>query len=257
MKPLDRDGADLQRRFSNRRVFLFVDFDGTLAPLVSQPHQARAGGPVMRAIATLAALPRARVAVMSGRPLSFIRARFRAPGLYYGGNHGLEMRGPGVVFRHEVAAALRPTIRALSVQAKKTFSGFAGVLIENKGLSMSIHYRRTPLSLRRRLHRALAVFRLRTSTLPARWRRGKAVWEVLPRVDWDKGRALKELLRRTGPAVPVAVGDDITDEDMFRAVGPHGVGVRVGKSGSSRANYYISRQGDVAKFLSRLVEVLQ
>jgi trehalose-phosphatase len=257
VKLLGRHWEELRRRLSRRNVFVFLDFDGTLAPIVFTPHKARASGRVMRAIEALAVLPRARVAVMSGRPLAFIRDRFRAPRLYFGGNHGLEMRGPGLVFRHKGAAVIRPTIRALADKAKTAFAGFHGVLIENKGLTMAVHYRRMPPSFRRRFNGVMATFRRGTASLPVRWRRGKKVWEALPRVEWDKGRALTELLRRTGPAVPVAVGDDVTDEDMFRATGRKGVSVRIGKSGESRAMYYLPRQNEVPRFLAMLTEVLK
>ncbi|MBK8576011.1 MAG: trehalose-phosphatase [Elusimicrobia bacterium] len=257
MKRLEPLGEKLRRRLSGRRAFVFLDFDGTLAPIVSMPHRARANERVMRAITALAALPRARVAVMSGRPLSFVRQRFLARGLFHVGNHGLEMRGPGVTFRHKGAAVIRPTFQALAEKAKATLAGFPGVLIENKGLTMSVHFRRLPPSFRRRFNRSLAAFRLGTAALPIRWRRGKKVWEALPRVDWNKGRALTELLRRTGPAVPVAVGDDVTDEDMFKAVGRKGVSIRIGKSGSSRAMDYLPRQKDVPRFLTLLTEVLK
>lgn len=221
------------------------------------PHRARASERVMRAITALAALPRARVAIMSGRPLLFIRERFPARGLYHGGNHGLEMRGPGLTFRHKGAMEIRPIIQALAEKAKTALAGFPGVLIENKGLTMSVHFRRLSPPCRRRFNNGMAAFRLGTAALPLQWRRGKKVWEALPRVDWDKGRALTELLRRTGPAVPVAVGDDVTDEDMFQAVGRKGLSVRIGKSGTSRAIYYLPQQEDVPQFLTLLTEVLK
>ena len=152
---------------------------------------------------------------------------------------------------------IRPTIQALAEKAKTALAGFPGVLIENKGLTMSVHFRRLPPPFRRRFNRSLAAFRLGTAAFPIRWRRGKKVWEALPRVNWNKGRALTELLRRTGTAVPVAVGDDVTDEDMFQAVGRKGVSVRIGKSGTSRAMYYLPRQEDVPRFLTLLTEVLK
>lgn len=257
MKLLGRHWEELRRRLSKRNVFVFLDFDGTLAPIVSTPHQARASGRVMRAIEALSALPRARVAVMSGRPLSFVRRRFLARSLYHGGNHGLEMRGPGLTFQHKGAAIIRPTVQALAKKAKTAFAGFPGVLIENKGLTMSVHFRRLPPPFRRRFHSGMSAFRLGTVALPLRWRRGKDVWEALPRVDWNKGRALTDLLRRTGPAVPVAVGDDVTDEDMFKAVGRKGVSIRIGKRGTSRAMYYLPRQEDVPRFLTLMTEVLK
>jgi trehalose-phosphatase len=210
----------------------------------------------MRALSALAALPRARVAVMSGRPLSFIEEHFRGRGLYHGGNHGLEMRGLGLAFRHKGAAAIRPIVLALVKKAEASFAGFHGVLVENKGLTMGVHDRLMPSSFRRRFNAVMEGLRAETADLPVRWRRGKRVWEVLPKVDWDKGRALTELLRRTGPAVAVAVGDDMTDEDMFRAVGRKGVSVRIGKSRESRAAYYLPRQGDVPRFLKMLAEAL-
>jgi trehalose-phosphatase len=257
VKLLSQDDDVLRRRLSGRRAFVFLDFDGTLAPIVAAPHLARANRQVMRAIESLVALPRARVAVMSGRPLAFVRERFRLRGLYHGGNHGLELRGPGLTFQHRVASVIRPTIRTMAETAKTHFAECRGVIIENKGLTMAVHYRGVPPSFRRRFSTAMATFRLGTASSPVRWRRGKKVWEALPRVKWNKGHALTELLRHVGLAVPVAVGDDVTDEDMFRAVGQKGVSVRIGKSTASRAMYYLPRQADVPRFLGMLTEVLK
>jgi len=88
--------------------------------------------------------------------------------------------------------------------------------------------------------------------LPLAWKRGKKVWEIRPRIPWGKGEAALYLLRKFPKVLPIVVGDDKTDEDMFEALGNRGITVRVGFSTNSRAAYYLKSTRDVTRLLEEL-----
>jgi trehalose-phosphatase len=241
---------EVRRRIAAQgRVLFLLDFDGTLAPLAISPQRARISPAVRSLLADLAGRPRTKVAILSGRSLASIKSCVGLARLYYGGNHGLEIRGPGLSFRHPGAAAMRPILARLARTLRRDLGSAAGVLVEDKGLTLSVHYRR---ALPRRLPGLLGILkrlRARTTALPVRWSRGHKVFEIVPNVAWDKGAAALYLLERLRDPFPVALGDDRTDEDLFAAVRGKGLSVRIGRKGDTRAEYCLSGQSQVTRFL--------
>jgi trehalose-phosphatase len=233
-----------------KRIFFLLDFDGTLAPLASSPHRVRFPAGVRSLLRDLRSRPRVSVAVLSGRSLPDVRTYVGLPALYYGGNHGLEIRGPGISFRHRGAVSARAALQRLSRRIRRDLRSFPAAVLENKGLTLSVHYRRVPRPHVPRLRRLLRRLQTETSALPVRWSSGHEVREVLPRVDWNKGAAALYLMRRLRFPFAVAVGDDSTDEDLFAALKGKGVSIRVGRKNSSRADYYVSDQRQVPRLLA-------
>lgn len=238
------------------KVLLLVDFDGTLAPIARAPEEARLPAEIRALLAGFRYRRRVSVAILSGRSLADLRSVVGLPSLYYGGNHGLEIRGPGVSFRSRQAVSTRPVMRSLVKLLRVDLRGFRGVAVEDKGLTLSVHYRRVRRAALPRLQRALGRLRARTSSLPVRWRTGHRVWEVLPEGPWDKGAATRYLMRRLGRPFPVALGDDRTDEDIFAALRGQGISIRVGRKRSSCADFYLDGQGQVVKFLKLVSKAL-
>lgn len=235
--------------------FLFLlDFDGTLSSFVRQPGLARLSPGLRDMLMRLAKQPRAIVAVVSGRALDDVRRRVNLKGLYYAGNHGLEIRGPGLSFTHQEAKALRPALMLLARRLRRALVSYKGARVENKGLSLSVHFRNVAVERRTALSQILKTSPAARG--PVRWRRGHLVWEALPLVDWHKGKAAMWLLKRLGPAVPIALGDDTTDEDMFRAARLTGLAVRVGIKKSSNARAALKNQNKVPRFINAMLEVL-
>lgn len=239
-----------------RRVLVLLDFDGTLAPLVSRPSAARLRPAVRHMLRRLNSHPRLVVAVLSGRSIKDVEKRVGVPSLYYGGNHGLEVKGPGIHFQHPGAFLNGPALRETARMAHLIFQGVPGVEVEPKGFSLSIHYRRVP-------QRSLSVFRQRLKELrdsarvPLKWRCGRCVWECLPVVPWDKGRAAKLLARHVGAGSLLAVGDDVTDEDMFRAVKKRGLSMRVAPRGPTCADYVLASEADVPILLNQILAAVK
>ncbi len=237
---------------SKKRLLLFLDFDGTLAPIERTPRQARLPEATREVIRRLEAHRGVDVVVISGRTVRDIRAKVGLPGIYLAGNHGLEIEGPGVSFCHPKAVALRPVLRGLARELRRDCRDLAGVIVENKGMSVSVHYRRLPKERVKELGRLVRLWQKRTAGLPVRWRTGHKVWEILPDAGWDKGRAALLLLRRLRDPFPIAVGDDLTDEDMFRSLRTKGVTIRIGCPRPSLAQYCLASQRETARFLGLL-----
>ncbi len=244
---------DLARELTSRKdILLLLDFDGTLAPLEASPGLVKLPAATKSLIKTLGSRHGVKVAIISGRCASNIRSRVGLRLVYYAGNHGLEIEGPGISFTHPLAASLKPALQKLSGGLKKDLRSLTGVLLENKGMTVSIHYRLLGPEDLRKFRRLMRLFRARTRGLPFRWRAGHKVWEIIPKARWDKGRAALCLLRYLGHPFPVALGDDRTDEDMFRALRGKGITVRIGRRQPSAAEYHLSSQNETQSFLAAL-----
>lgn len=237
---------------SKERLLLFLDFDGTLAPIERTPREAKLPEGTRELIRRLEGHPGVDVVVISGRTVKDIRSKVGLPGVYFAGNHGLEIEGPGLSFCHPKALALRPVLRGLARDLRRDCRDLAGVIVENKGMSVSVHYRRLPRERLKELARLVRLTRKRTAGLPVRWRTGHKVWEILPEAGWDKGRAALLLLRRLRNPFPIALGDDRTDEDMFRSLRAKGVTIRIGCPRPSLAQYCLRSQRETARFLGLL-----
>jgi trehalose 6-phosphate phosphatase len=237
-----------------------LDYDGTLTPIVEEPEAARLSPAMRQALQQLRRHPRYRVAIVSGRALADLRARVDGAGLYLAGNHGLEIEGPEGRYDHPAAQRLRPQLEALAQALQRQLTDIPGAWVEDKGLTLSVHFRRVAAAsvpevqarVRRQVEPAVAegLVRLRT---------GKAVLEIRPGVPWDKGEAVRWIvaqLRREAPAarlLALYVGDDDTDEDAFRAVGPQGVSIVVGaERRASAAQYYVESVADTERLLTIL-----
>jgi trehalose 6-phosphate phosphatase len=123
-------------------ITILLDFDGTLAPIVERPEIAAITADVRNVIERLAAQPGAEVAIVSGRALEDVRARVAIDGIVYAGNHGMEIEGPGIWRMHPDAAAARPLLERVIESAAPAIASIEGATLEDKGLTLSIHYRR-------------------------------------------------------------------------------------------------------------------
>jgi trehalose 6-phosphate phosphatase len=237
----------LLERFAWSRVLIALDFDGTLAPIRLDPATVALGPRTRQLLGEVAGLY--PTAVISGRARKDVAARLGGLPLYAViGNHGMEPAGnssgkPGTVHRTEVARWI--------VRLHRDLDGHPGIEIENKGLSVAIHYRRC-----RNQQQALAAITASVARLgPLRPLGGKCVLNVLPRGAVHKGDALLGLVARAGCEKAIYVGDDDTDEDVFSLeTKPPGVllGIRVGKNRTSHAGYYLRERGEVEILLRAL-----
>lgn len=248
----------IARWIGEREAVVFLDFDGTLAPIVDQPEDA-ALPPETRAV--LADLAGHRgVAIVSGRDLDDLRARVALENVYYGGSHGFRLAGPhGWSREFEKARGFLPALDEAEGRLRDGLASAEGVEVERKRYAIAVHYRR---AAKRAIAGVRRVVEKVNETCPdLELSEGRKVLELRPALDWDKGKAVGWLLEALGleaaRAFPIYVGDDVTDEDAFRAVEVEGLAIVVqGRAGRTRARHALASPAAVRDFLARLDEAL-
>ncbi|MFQ5826794.1 MAG: trehalose-phosphatase [Dehalococcoidia bacterium] len=267
MRPLWPEWHHILSRINGaQHLLLLTDYDGTLTPIVSRPELALLPPPMKELLTRLTAKRSYTVAVISGRALEDVRALVGIKGLYYAGNHGLEIEGPSFTWVHPQVDLALPLLEDLSRQLSARLGEISGAIVENKGLTLSVHYRMVAPD---QVDQVRAIF----DDIVQPWQqqerirvtRGKMVYEVRPPVDWDKGKAVDYFLERsqevqgTQNVLPFYLGDDITDEAAFQAVQDRGgVSIFVGRGDhESRATYSVASTQEVQRFLTSLLEMGQ
>lgn len=253
LKPLLQSLAEVGAKIqASKGVALFLDFDGTLAPIAEDPATVQLSAAVREALGRVVERESIVTTVISGRAVEDLYARVRLDNIIYSGNHGLEIFGRGLRFVEPDAHARRDHLRRLTELLRGRLRHFPGVLVEDKGLTTAIHFRQADdgdvpsieQEVRASVATAGAWFRLNT---------GREVFEIVPRTGWHKGAAVQWILaHRNGENgdKPLAMyfGDDNTDEDAF-AVLSDGVTVRVGGQAATCAQYSVPGPAEVYRFL--------
>jgi trehalose 6-phosphate phosphatase len=237
---------------------IFLDYDGTLTPIVDDPDAANIGDEERRVLAGLAAT--VPVAIVSGRGLDDVRSHVAVEGLTYSGSHGFEIEMPdGERVEQEEAGEVVPELDEAEELLASGAASLEGVMIERKPFAIAVHTRRARSEAGREGAGALArevVARFDGLVL----RGGKEIHELRPAIDWDKGAALTHLRDLLpGDPTPLYIGDDDTDEDGFYAVRRGGgAGILVGheEGGNTWADFTLSDPPQAIAFLSRLTQFL-
>ncbi len=238
-------------------ILLLLDFDGTLSEIAPRPEQATLCPGNEMLLCQLAGRPDFVVGVISGRSLHDVEPRVNVPGLVYAGNHGLEIRGRGLDYRHPDADAASRTISQASHDLELRLAGVPGAFVENKTYTLTTHFRQTPPYYH---DQVVSVFGDIAQPLvqsgSCHVTEAKMALELRPSIDWNKGRALTLIRSRLSPqSFPVYMGDDATDEDAFGAVNcAGGFGVYVGASGAATcATWRLPSPAEVSAALVELV----
>ncbi|MBI4708078.1 MAG: trehalose-phosphatase [Candidatus Omnitrophica bacterium] len=250
----------LLKKIKSVPIFLFLDFDGTLAEIVALPSKARLAKKTKELLDRLALKKDFKIAVISGRSLKDIKKRVGIKNIIYAGNHGLEIEGPKIKYIFSVAGQYRKLLLKIKSDLEERLSKFKGVLIEDKGLSLSLHFRMIHKEL---VSKIKTIFHEATITYNVKGQikvsPGKKVLEIRPNVDWDKGKVVLWLLARQvfslkgKPVVPVYIGDDLTDEDAFRALKNKGITIAIGRKKRSFADYYLLNSREVPILLKKIL----
>ena len=238
------------------RAGVFLDYDGTLTPIVDRPEQATLAPGTRDRLARLAA--RCAVTIVTGRDIAVMREFVQLDQLGYAGCHGLDIDGPkGSGLRHEAAAALLTEVDAAEGALRVAVNGIDGVLIERKRYSVSTHYR---LAAPGDLARVDVAVREVAHAHPVLRREGgKKVFELRPDIDWDKGRAVAWLIDALAidRAAVVYIGDDRTDEDVFNRLAGTGVSIVVEQADRpTAARYRVHNPVEVIQVLDLLIDAL-
>jgi len=228
---------------------LILDFDGTLVPVVENPHEVSLDPSVRRVLRRLAQHPGTSVYIMSGRRLADLRRQVGVPGVHLLGLHGWERRG----------AKLPPEQKDLLLQAKQWLAEWlpplTGVMVEDKGGILAVHYRGARLPEVRFAEHVMLI--ARDQFRPGlRLLKGKKIWELIPRAIPGKGPITQGLLElMPAGTLPILIGDDASDEAAF-AVLRNGLAIHVGGKVKTRANFCLHDPGEVREFLGRLEAVI-
>lgn len=224
------------------------DFDGTLAPIVTQPDAACLPPNVLQRLTELSG--HAQIAILTGRSVADIAPRLGFKVDYLVGNHGLE-GVPGWQARSDAYAALCRNWKDALTIALRDPKYDAGIVLEDKHYSLSLHYRlaQDQAEAADRLTALLASLQP-----PARIVAGKCVFSVMPQDGADKGSALEELMRISGAPGAIYVGDDVTDEDVFRLKRDDLLSVRIEHASDSNAEYFLHGWHDIVQMLDELIE---
>jgi trehalose-phosphatase len=249
----------VDQMLGGRSPAVFLDYDGTLTPIVDDPARATLHPQARAAIRRLArACP---VAVVSGRDLADVRALVGVEGIAYAGSHGFDILHPDGR-SEQVGEEFLPDLDAAEAELRPTVESIPGAILERKRFAIATHFRMAEEARVPELEHAVA----RAAGVHPRLRRtgGKKIFELRPDLAWDKGRALRSLLGVLGlerPDVcPLYVGDDETDEDAFRAIGDDGLGLVVRGEADDRptaADYALADTDETRAFLERLAEHLE
>jgi trehalose-phosphatase len=234
------------------KILLILDFDGTLSPIASHPENAVlpvGTGKLLEDLRNNGTI----IAVVSGRGLEDVTARVGVQGIIYVGNHGMEIQGISPLFGD--LTDKKGIIERISREGERTLAGLHGIILEDKQLSLSIHYRmaepETVEELMERFARMIAPYEdnLRITL-------GRKVIEVRPKGVPDKGDIALHLAGLFPSFTPIYIGDDATDEDAFEALQEKdAITVLVSPKGrKSRARYFLKDPEDVMRLLSIIRE---
>ena len=237
-----------------KHKLLILDFDGTLAKIAKAPHEVVLEKKMIKVLTILSQSSSYKLAVVSGRSLENLVTFFYINRAIYAGNHGLELKGGNLSLplRAKKAKKLEALVWLMGEKLKEDLARVPGVIIEDKNYTLSLHYRNISREHTPFFNQEVARFRKQYAHWPLIWKKGKKVWEVKPSVKWDKGSMALYLAKKFPTALPIVIGDDTTDEDMFNALKHRGITIRVGHSSKSAAAYYLKSSRDVRTFLGEL-----
>jgi len=256
------DLEKIKRGLKGKYLFLFLDCDGTLAPIVDNPDKAAIAPKTKKLLGELSEKNNCKVAIISGRALADIEKKVGLKNIIYSGNHGFQITGPKIKHEMAVPAGYKKILERIKNQLENNFSKVKGVFVEDKKFSLALHFRladrkQVPF-IKTVFHESVILYLVRNKI---KIRPGKKIIEVIPPVRWDKGKivlwllARQEALSKNNGIVPIYIGDDATDEDAFKALKNRGLTIFVGHTDSSLAKYYVKDVEGVHNFLKFILGI--
>ncbi|KAK8580321.1 hypothetical protein V6N13_143434 [Hibiscus sabdariffa] len=250
-----------------KQIVMFLDYDGTLSPIVEDPDRAFMPREMRAAVRDVARyFP---TAIVTGRCRDKVYSFVKLAGLYYAGSHGMDIKGPSKSYKYkkgnqgvhfQAASEFLPMIDEVYRALVEKTKSIPGTKVENNKFCVSVHFRcvdeKSWVALAEQVRLVLNEYPKLKLT------EGRKVLEIRPTVKWDKGRALEFLLEALGYAnsddvLPVYIGDDRSDEDAFKILRERkqGFGILVSKSPKeTNASYSLQEPSEVKEFLRRLVD---
>lgn len=263
----DAHFATLVERMAGKLVALFMDYDGTLTPIVNNPDEAYLSEGTREAVRELATLFPA--AIISGRGRAKVEEFVQLKELYYAGSHGMDIAAPktresqlgpsGEEFSFQPAARYEALIREVRERLTEVTSHIQGSSIEDNKYCVSVHFRNCHPDSYEEIVKVVDDIISEEPDLHVT--RGRKVLEVRPKVDWDKGSALIHLVDMLGigaeEAFVLYIGDDRTDEDAFEVLRERSLGAGIlvsNKVKETKSVFTVQDPDEVAELLRRLIE---
>lgn len=255
--PSALDAGTVRPRLDGRRPAVFLDYDGVLTPIVDRPEDAVLSDEMRATVRELA--QRCPVCIITGRDRAVVQQLMGVDDLVVAGSHGFDIWTPqhGSISSDRIDAHA-PLIASVTERLRAAVGGLPGVQVEPKRASVAVHYRLAAPQDGQRVgdtvQSLLAQFGTELALTP-----GKMVYELKPNIDWHKGKAVLHLIDALGldgaDVVPLYLGDDITDEDAFRALQEYGegIGIFVGRPEDPE----VADRDTAAQFLLRSVAEVQ
>jgi trehalose-phosphatase len=247
---------EIFREAVGKKLAVFLDYDGTLTPIVSRPEAAVLDPKMRQVLQELA--EQCFVAVISGRDLKDVQSLVGLDNLYFAGSHGFDIAGPkGHHLEHQSGKQFLPALdRAEKSLRDRLEKKIQGIQVERKKFSIAVHYRRAAEGTVREVEGVVDQVQEESGQL--RKTSGKKIFELQPDIDWNKGKALLWLLEQLGldrpDILPFYMGDDVTDEDAFGVLEDRGVGIAVQEvAAPTAARYRLRNPDEVQEFLKALI----
>lgn len=248
--------ADFKARVGGRDVALFVDYDGTLTDIVNDPRDAHIPESTRAILKTCS--KSFKVSIISGRDRNDVKQRVGIDSIFYSGCHGLDVSGPGCFhFEVEEVSGLLSELEEASLVLSAFFAPVEGIVIERKRFSTALHYRMVSVLSDEKIVEEVSKLLARFENL--RCKLGKKVIEIIPDVEWDKSKAVDKIseILEIDPrvTVPIYIGDDVTDEDVFISYRRKGICIKVCEDECLlSAHYKLRSPAEVGKFLTFLAQ---
>ncbi|MFH1395342.1 MAG: trehalose-phosphatase [Candidatus Omnitrophota bacterium] len=264
MKSFKKEWKNIRQKIKSKELYLFLDLDGTLCPIRRRLDNVVLSSDKKNVLEKLNFIDGVSVAIVSGRKINDLKKIVGIKNLIYVGNHGFEAQGVG---GHNTDVFLRKFTRyealmkKIKQKLKKSLKKYKGVVVEDKGITLGVHYRQVTekafKEVKSVFENIIAPYETKKQVLI---RPGKKVWEVRPPVNWNKGRMVSWIFgqvtkKRNGKMAAFCMGDDKTDEDMFKEFkGNKNVyTIKIGqKTDHSCAGYYLKNTTEVADLLKKL-----
>lgn len=257
-EPIFPDNEAIFNALDGKKPAIFLDYDGTLSPIVPQPEDAVLSDSMKKTLSRLAA--EYTVAIVTGRDKEDVENLVGLDELIYAGSHGYIISGPeGLSMEHPDSEAIIPRLDKVELEVKQLLhKKTEGTKLDRKRYAIGIHFRNARPededTVKQIVDHILEKF-------PGHKKgEGKKILEIKPDTDWHKGKAVDWILKAleldtSDRVVPIFIGDDITDEDAFTTLKDKGIGILVGGHGQkTAAKYALKNVYQVGRFFEKLLE---
>lgn len=258
MKIFNPYKSDIKKKINkNAGIILMLDFDGTLSPIVKTPKQAKLPENIKQKLKKcLKLFP---VIIISGRSLKDIKKKIKLNKIIYAGNHGLEWQINKQLTQVEVSKDSLKSLKVIKYKLSKLISEYPGMLLEDKRLTLAIHYRMIKKSkvknFIKTVNEIIQPYIQNNLSLID----GNKTYDLRPSLNWTKGHFAEFIIKQMEinydkKLIPIYVGDDKTDEDVFKKL-KNAITIRIGKSQTSKAVYYLKNQNKINNLLQWILEI--